>query len=76
MIFNVLKSTNEQEIIDANNQIAANLGVEIWSKILSYGNIIYIIAPNENGWGGFTQEQAMQNVLIGISQLEIPDEEF
>lgn len=76
MILNVLQSTDEQEIIDANNQIAANAGMENWSKISSYENVFYIIAPNENGWGGFSQEQLMQNISLEISELEIPNEEF
>ncbi len=80
MIFNVLKSTIEQEVIDANNQICANAGIPnfyatIWSNILKYQDYFYITAPNQEGWNIFTQMQLMQNVGLEISELEIPEEE-
>lgn len=79
MIFTVLKSTIEQEVIDANNQICVNAGIPNsfalkWADVWVHEEYFYIPAPNSNGWNGYSQAQLMQNVNLLISELEIPDE--
>jgi hypothetical protein len=58
-------STIEQNVINANVQIAANASIDQWAYVKkAYNqNLWFIRQPPIEGWNGYTQEQMIAGVV-------------
>lgn len=75
-----LVSTNEQDVINANNQIGSNCGLPTqytsqWDRVLkAYDqDFWFIIKPPVQGWNEFSQAQMMQGVTNVTEEESQPD---